>query len=366
MRRPWLPRCFAAALVGPARRASVGAMMLSTSLVGVGLGRLLVTALAWGAGALPRDTASRLGRLIGDCRRRSCPHEVEAVRGNLRRLGLTREHDARSRQAEDRILREAFRAFGLFAVEFFRGLQASPPEIVRDWRVLGWPHIEDLAVDPRGFIVACAHTGNWEQLSALAHPLGRRIVAPVEEQFHPVLSTAVKLVKRRRWVESPSACNGLRDLLRALDRGDLVALPLDGGTYRRGVTVRLLDARVSLARGAAQLSVMSGCPVVPVFAQRTAFMQQTVRVLEPLRPEPPGTRPAAARIEALAQRLADALGEQLRAAPDQWCIFRPLAWREEGSPAVCALPQRRTPATLRRLEQSAAADAAGETMGGPP
>jgi lauroyl/myristoyl acyltransferase len=271
------------------------------------LGDLLVGALARSAAALPASAAERAGLALGDCRRWARPREAAIVRENLRRLGL---------DAEDRLVRETFRAFGLFAVEFFRGLALPPEEVARGWRIEGREHLERLAAGPRGFILAGAHTGNWEQLGAILHPLGRRLVAPVEEQFHPLLSAAVKRAKTRWRIDSPPARTGLRGLVRALARGEMVALPLDGGAYRHGAEVALLDARVRLAQGAAQLSALSGCPVVCVFSTRTRFMTQTVRVLPPVGP--------GSSAPEIAAELAARLGEQLRAAPGQWCVFRPL------------------------------------------
>jgi phosphatidylinositol dimannoside acyltransferase len=282
------------------------------------LGDALVGSLARTAAALPFGPAERAGNALGDWRRRLRPREAATVRANLRRLGLSGA-DGRD---EERLVRETFRAFGLFAVEFFRGLTLSPEEITRGWRIEGAEHLERLAADRRGFIAAGAHTGNWEQLRAILHPLGRSIVAPVEEQFHPLLSAAVKRAKGRWRVASPPARRDLRALLRALERGALVALPLDGGAYRGGIEVDLLGARVRLARGAAQLSVLSGRPVVCVFSRRTGFMTQSVRVLDPL--TGPGTGAPRERVDALTRTLAARLGEQLRATPGQWCVFRPL------------------------------------------
>jgi KDO2-lipid IV(A) lauroyltransferase len=303
-----------------------------------GLGRVLVSVLARGTGALPRGTAARLGRLVGDCRRATCPRDVEAVRENLRRLSLTRADGPGARDAEDRLVRETFRAFGLFAIEFFRGLRASPPAIVRDWAIEGWSHAEALAADPRGFIVASAHTGNWEQLAALAHPLGRRIVAPAATQFHPWLSPAIGRAKQRWQIDSVPPDRELRGLLRALALGRLVALPLDGGSYRRGVPVRLRGRRVRLPAGAARLAVLSGRPILPVFARRTEAMRHAVRLSAPIWPSLPPEGRDATEIRAITQRLADLLGEHLERTPGQWCIFRALDWEDAPAPRPASRP----------------------------
>ncbi len=320
-----------------------------------------------------------LGAAIGDLRRRLQPGTAAAVEHNLMHLGLAGDDPRLAARA-------VFRAFGLFLVELLCGLAVPPRRIARGWRIHGAHHLERLNRRPRGWILAGAHTGNWEHLGCLAAELGRPIVAPTGTQFHPLLSGIYKKVKAARGVHSAPTQSGWRGLVRALDRGALVALPLDGGSYARGAHVRLRGQPVRLAAGAARLARMSGCPILPVFSRRTAFMRQTVWVHPPIFPpacdpapsarpaggsapnDRPGGRhapadPATGNVASsagnrprdgvvgssdrgsgpvpnprrhrrtqecdLAQRLADLLGEHLEAAADQWCIFRPL---EGGAP----------------------------------
>ncbi len=263
-------------------------------------------------------TSSALGRAIGRARRLASPAEVAVVRENLRYLGL----DA----GQDPPVHQTFDAFGTFVVEFFRGLSLPPEQIASGWQIEGREHFERLNRSERGWILAGVHTGNWEHLSSLAALHGRRIVAPTGRQFLPLLSGVVKEAKRRRAVQSVSTRHGLRDLLRVLDRGDLVALPLDGGSFQRGVGVHLLGRRVRLADGAARLSHLAGVPILPVFSRRTAFMEQDVRIHRPVEP----ARDALGGEESLSRRqvvavmetLATLMGEHLLSCPGQWCIFR--------------------------------------------
>jgi Kdo2-lipid IVA lauroyltransferase/acyltransferase len=265
------------------------------------------------AHGLARGSAVRAGNLIGDARRVLAPREVAAVRRNLTGLGLAgAEADATSRAV--------FRAFGLFVLEFFVGLCVSPRWLAARWELDGREHLDRLGADPRGWILVGAHTGNWEHLGALAALTGRHIVAPVGTQFHPVLSGLVKRLKRRRGIVSVSPTAGLRGLAHALEQGDLVALPLDGGAFQRGVRVRLVRADARLAAGPARLGLLSGQPIVPVFSHRTGFLRQRVRVLAPIDPRAWGRNESVP----LSQHLANLLGAHLEQTAGEWCIFRPV------------------------------------------
>ena len=139
----------------------------------------------------------------------------------------------------------------------------------------------------------------------------------------------------------------MRPLLAALERGDLVALPLDGGSFRSGIPVKLLGRALRMAPGAARLACLSGRPILPVFARRTGFLEQEVSIGAPLWPTPigraaPGGPEQTARGHSasglsrgtarLAQQAADLLGAHLRRTPGEWCIFRPLERAGEAAP----------------------------------
>lgn len=272
-------------------------------------------------GALSPASAERLAFALGGARRTLHPGETRAVRLNLARLGFS---------GREKLVRDTFRAHGLFVLEFLRGLRLEPDEIVGGWQIDGHEHFARLARRPGGFILAGAHTGNWEQLAALAALAGRGIVAPAATQLHPWLSPAIGARKRARGVTTVDPAASPRSLASALGEGALIGLPLDGGSFRRGRQVRLRGARVRLAAGAARLALLSGRPVVPMFALRTGFMRQHVRIHPPLSAADFSGSPAE-RLSALAQALADLLGDHLASAAGQWCIFRPLAWYDEGT-----------------------------------
>ncbi len=266
--------------------------------------------------------AHRLGAALGDSRRILSPREASHVRANLRYLGLDR---GRGADGLEELVRETFRSFGLFAAEFFLSLRKQPHEMTRGWELKGCEHLHALRSSRQGWILAGAHIGNWEQLRALEAIRGRRIVAPTGTQFHPLVSRLVKRAKRRYGIESVPARGDMRGLVRALRQGALVALPIDGGAFRRGHAVRLCGRRIRLAGGASRLSLLSGRPIVPIFSRRIGYSRQAVEVCPPLLPpHVNGPREARSAARALTQRLADLLQIRLRACPGGWCIFRPI------------------------------------------
>ena len=253
--------------------------------------------------------AVAVGQLIGHLRYRLEPKSVAAVAANLAHVDLPAPY-----------VMQTFHAFGLFLVEFALGLMRSPRQVAAGWEIVGHENLDRLKTRSPGWILAGAHTGNWEHLVALADLLDRDIIVPTGTQFHRHLSPLVKWLKGKRRIHSVPTDRRLRSLQAALLRGQLVALPIDGGSYRRGIEVSLRGRPVRLAAGAARLSHLSGCPILPIFSRRTDFMRQAVTIHAPLYPTGQG-RPA---VHALAQQLADLLGDHLASCPGQWCLFRPI------------------------------------------
>ncbi len=265
--------------------------------------------------------ATFTGNQIGDLRRRLKPAEAARVRANLLYFNLASEAEpART----DQLVRAVFRAFGMFATEFFWTLPRVKSDLTSTWEWQGLQHLEQLNRGQPGWILAGAHTGNWEQLGEIGRRLNRRIIAPVGVQFSPLISPFVKKMKQRRGIISVPASGNLRPLIRALQHGDLVALPLDGGAFTRGETTTLLGKPVQLARGAALLSQLSARPVLPVFSRRTGFLKQKVQIHAPLAPGQAGSVATKEAPEMIMNQLMQHLGEHLRETSGQWCIFRPL------------------------------------------
>ncbi|MCK4414745.1 MAG: lysophospholipid acyltransferase family protein [Candidatus Eisenbacteria sp.] len=295
-------------------------------------GTELLNRLGRGMQRLGPERAARWGRALGDLRRLAAPREARTVARNLAWLGL-------DRLCASPPVAATYHAFGSFVVEFIQAQGLSAEAIAARWEWRGAEHLRELAAGRAGFILAGAHTGNWELLAALGPLLGRGVVAPAETQFHPLVSETLRRHKRRWGLTSISPGASMRPLASALHQGDLVALPLDGGTFHRGLSVELLGRQVRIAPGAARLALLSGRPILPVFARRTGFLSQRVSIGTPLWPGP-ARRAAQRRIDSgagernttpsrlaaviLAQQAADQLGAHLRATPGQWCIFRPL------------------------------------------
>ena len=107
----------------------------------------------------------------------------------------------------------------------------------------------------------------------------------------------------------------------ALDRGAAVALVMDRNVRARGVDVEFFGERTSMPAGAAALGMRHGVPVFPVAAYFKEGRGHRLVVEAPVPMPTSGT--VEERIVEGTARIAVALEELIRRAPEQWHIVQP-------------------------------------------
>jgi lauroyl/myristoyl acyltransferase len=187
--------------------------------------------------------------------------------------------------------------------------------------IAGRRHLDSAASSGRGVILVTAHVGSWEMGGVALADLGYRITTVAGVQFTKGLSPYIKAAKRSRGIGVVSADGGTFAMLRALRKGEIVALHIDGDQYLGGVTVDFFGRKTVLPRGPAGLAKKTGAAIVPAFAIRTARGKIRVCIEEEIS--------ADGRDEvSLTGTIAAVVEDYIRRYVDQWCMFRPI-WEAE-------------------------------------
>lgn len=257
-----------------------------------------------------------------------------ANRNYARVLGLTPED-----QQVQRTTRRAFRNFGKNIVELLH-VQGMELEKVRDLiHVEGAEHWWQAAKLGRGIIFASAHFGGMDMASALPLLYGYEMIAIAETQKPKLLMDWLMVCRARAGITLLTTKNSALTLLRALRRGQTVALVIDvgvaNGNNRRsaqvsGVPVTFCGHDTIFPAGPAWLARWSGAPVVFGVAVRTPENRFQAHVLPPILAE--RTDDADRDVQVITQKLVSNLEHFVRRYPDQWYIFRDM-WLQD-SPAT--------------------------------
>ena len=132
----------------------------------------------------------------------------------------------------------------------------------------GREYLDD-AVAAGGCILATAHSGNWELLSAALSLNGYPLAAIAQKQHNAAMD---RFINEQR--QAPGAeivyRSDVRDMVRLLDRGKIIGLLMDQDSHRQGVFVPFFGRLASTPVGPAAIARLRGAPIVPVFIHELA------------------------------------------------------------------------------------------------
>lgn len=271
----------------------------------------LLRILTRGARALSDRAAHRWGVAIGWLLGRGVRHR----RGLVLR---TMAHCLPERTPAERVrLTDAmYRHFGLMVVECLRFSGARAAKFAGRVTIEGREHAEAVKARGRGTLMLMGHIGNWELMGVAAST----IWTPLHVVVKPIRNKALN----EFWREAREGMglgllpreDALRDCLKALRRGEMVALVLDQNMKRsRGIFVDFFGRPACTTPGLAYLSAVSQAAVLPAYMIRGPDGRHRMHMLPPIEP-PPDRRDET--IRAYTQRYTRILEDIIRAHPDQW------------------------------------------------
>ncbi len=269
------------------------------------------------AALIPLELAYLLSQPIADLFFLFWGSKREAACRNYARLtGLEPQHPHVRRLA-----RESFRHFGRYIAELLSVQGWDLEDLRHRVTIYGDEHFEEALAHGRGVIFASAHMGSIEVASALLTLHGQRITSVMERLRPSWLHQWVVACRARMGVTLlPTEGTGLR-LLRALRRGELVALVIDLGVRNGdGRPVTFFGHKTYFPTAPARLARLSGAPLLLGLAVRkpggrfVAYVSPPIFADPSLSPEEDAHRTT--------QRLLQAFERFVARYPEQWYPFR--------------------------------------------
>jgi KDO2-lipid IV(A) lauroyltransferase len=219
--------------------------------------------------------------------------------------------------------REVQRVFTFGALNYWDTLAISslaPQEVVRLVTIHGLEHLDAALVGGRGAILVGAHLSSVA-LAAQALPArGYPLLGLLEPTRPPEV---FEFFARQRQALGarllPVSAGGLRELLLALRRGEVVALVTDRDVTGSGPIIDFFGQPTRFPDGAAVLSVRTGAPILPAYAVRKRDGSFEAWIEPPL-PRPTGAGRAA--VGELTHAVARRLEYHIASHPEQWTVFQ--------------------------------------------
>jgi lauroyl/myristoyl acyltransferase len=263
---------------------------------------------------------------------RSTPHYRENVMANI---GQVLGPDV-SRAELEQIAKRVFRLSADNFAELLRMRVASSARVVTEVPSVA----SDLDVfrlaraTGKGVIVVSAHLGAFDLVGLSLGASGVPLTVMTGRTTSRMLFDAVSWLRQGhnvRVVEPTPA--GVKDVIKALRRGEVGGFVSDYDFFHNGVPVTLFGKETTLPPGAVRIARDTGSIVVPMFAYREDGKHR-LRVTESF--TVPRTHDVDADVANGMVELVRCLEEAIGATPDQWVLFQQ-AWPsalDAHSPAV--------------------------------
>ena len=214
---------------------------------------------------LPRRPAYWLGRRFGDLAYLCLARRRRVTLDNLD-LAFGDEKSDADRRA---IARATFRNLGEHLIDFSRMRWLTPDTYPSVVTVEGLERVEQLLARQDGLLMFSAHFGSWELGSAVALRLAPRLHVIARPLDNPALHRLVDAYRRYSGCSFIPKSQALSASLKALRRGEIVALLMDQSSLRReGIPVPFFGAEAYTSIGPALMALRAGCPVIGVFLVR--------------------------------------------------------------------------------------------------
>lgn len=268
--------------------------------------------------ALPLPVSYAVAKRLADfCYLRSITDRL-AVTENLKAI-LGKEEVSPS------LVREVFRNFAMYLVDFFRFSRLSPTEIQKSVRLEGLEHMRSALRKGRGAVGLTAHLGNFELAGAVLALLGLPVTAVVLRHMNPRVNAFFDRQRRRVGVKAIiwSGKNERRSFeaaSAALGRNEILALVGDRDFFDHGLTLPLFGKEIKIPTGPAAFSVRMGAPIVPGFLIREKEGSYRF-VLEPALEVPEGLS-RGEQERRLTQECLERMSHYIRRYPTQWYMFQ--------------------------------------------
>jgi KDO2-lipid IV(A) lauroyltransferase len=295
----------------------------------IGLARVASRATSWVPNGL-RDAAADLFGMIWV---RTTPVYRANVMANIGQvLGPDTPQPVLEAIAR-RVFRMSARNFG----ELLRVRHLSPAALARllPLSVKELAPLEEARARGQGIVIVTAHMGAFDLLGHAIAAQGVPLTVITGRTTSRFLFDAITYLRQGHGVTmvEPTPA-GVRQVIRALRRGEIAGFLADYDFFQNGMPVTFFGRGTTLPPGPIRIARDTGALVVPMFPYRSNG-RHLLHVGAPF--TVPKTKDIDADVAAGMEILRDRLEEGIGATPDQWVLFQ-RAWPLAPAPPVRVFP----------------------------
>jgi lauroyl/myristoyl acyltransferase len=227
--------------------------------------------------------------------------------------------------AVEAVALDVFRNLSKNYYDLFHKHRLRVEEAMASVSIRGLHHIEDGLRDGKGLIVVSAHFGPFDAIWMIGRRLNLKITAPAEHIQPERLYRYVSRLRENDWITLLPVDKPLMGLVRALRRGEVVAVGSDRDITGSGIVVDFFGAPAKLPDGAVQLALRTGASLLTCFAVRQADNSCVLQVEPKIQLEETGDFEHDVRINV--RKVAARMEDWIARYPGQWLVLYPI-WKD--------------------------------------
>ena len=183
--------------------------------------------------------------------------------------------------------------------------------------VVGAERLKAIAEGAQPVVFISGHFSSFEIMPAVILQAGIACQVTYRATNNPYVDARIRKARFRYGVRmfAPKGMEGARELIRALSRGESVAL-MNDQKFNGGVAAPLFGVMAHTAPGPSTFALRFGIPLQPMSVQRRDKGRFRVVVHEPIHLEDTGEREA--DIEAGVRRVNGFIEDRIRERPSEW------------------------------------------------
>lgn len=266
---------------------------------------------------LPLRWAYQFAAVLSDLQYTFSLTDQRNVRSNIKAI-------LKQQQVDDRLVRDVFRNFGRYLVDFFRVIPLINDDYIKEnVKIEGLEHIKEVLNRGKGVILLTAHIGNWELGAVLVAKMGFPILGVALPHKQKLVNDLFNVQRERSGVTVVTPNIAIRRCLEKLRANEAVALVADRDFGPHGLEMDFLGRRALLPKGPAILSLKTGAGIVTTFLIRNPDGSFTFSCEEPIYPSYVDQQVVDDSVlAAIISRYIRVIEKKIYKYPSQWLMFR--------------------------------------------
>ena len=165
------------------------------------------------------------------------------------------------------IVKGAYRNFGKSTAEFIR-IPVMAHKLDEIVTVNGEENLREAYEAGKGVFIVTAHIGNWEYAGAWCAQHGYPMNGLGTDQRDERITNLIMELRNAGGMKALGKASDLKAMIRALQAGEIIAVPVDQDAKKAGIVSPFLGYPASTPIGMAKLADKLGCAVVPAYCVR--------------------------------------------------------------------------------------------------